>query len=203
MKLDPRMAFLTLATLALTGQSVHADTGSLIDGGLVDQIRTWVQQPVTSITVTAQNRRHDELTAEQIIALDEKWRAERKAADQPLIAQIFGSPLSTYLTRVKANSNGLISELFVMDNRGLNVGISTVTSDYWQGDEAKWQKTFQVGPDAVFIDEPEYDADSRTHRVQINLTVNDPKTGQPIGAVTAEINLNELARLNGNVRAAN
>ena len=77
---------------------------------------------------------------------------------------------------------------------GLNVGQSSVTSDYWQGDEDKFQKTFQVGPDAVFIDEPEYHDETKTWRVQVNLTIVDPATKAAIGAATAEINLTELQR---------
>jgi hypothetical protein len=46
----------------------------------------------------------------------------------------------------------MITEMFVMDAKGLNVGQSDVTSDYWQGDEAKWQKTYGAGPGVVFVD---------------------------------------------------
>ena len=35
------------------------------------------------------------------------------------------------------------------DNKGLNVGQSDVTSDYWQGDEAKWKKSYKMGAGAV------------------------------------------------------
>jgi hypothetical protein len=35
------------------------------------------------------------------------------------------------------------------------VGQSDVTSDYWQGDEGKWQKTFGTGDaNAIFVDIP-------------------------------------------------
>jgi uncharacterized phage infection (PIP) family protein YhgE len=37
----------------------------------------------------------------------------------------------------------------VKDNKGLNVGQSDVTSDYWQGDEAKWKKSYKMGAGAV------------------------------------------------------
>ena len=40
-----------------------------------------------------------------------------------------------------------------MDAMGLNVAASDVTSDYWQGDEAKFKKTYAVGSGAIFIDE--------------------------------------------------
>ncbi len=63
------------------------------------------------------------------------------------------SPLSVYLARIQGKSLGLYAEVFVMDKTGLNVGQSSVTSDFWQGDEDKYQKTFAVADDALFIDE--------------------------------------------------
>lgn len=79
-----------------------------------------------------------------------------------------------------------------MDAKGLNVGQSDVTSDYMQGDEDKWQKTYPVGPDAVFIDEVEFDDSSGQFQSQANATVTDPATGQAIGAITLGINVEKL-----------
>lgn len=46
----------------------------------------------------------------------------------------------------------------------------------------------------MFIDEPEYHAESGTTRVQVNLSIADPSTNKVVGAATVEINLDELAR---------
>lgn len=161
---------------------------------IVPKIREWAQHPVALMSLRAQNKRHAGLTEEKIIEMDKKWREERKTDVQPLIAQLFGSPLSSYLTRIQAGSLGLYSEIFVMDAVGLNVGLSSVTSDYWQGDEGKWQKTFKVAPDAVFIDEAEMHEKTNTRRIQVNMTIADPATNEALGAITVEINLTEFAR---------
>ena len=136
------------------------------------------------------------MTQEKIDAADKQWREEREAEDQPLVAAIVTNPLSGYLTQVQARSGGLLAEIFVMDAVGLNVGQSSITSDFWQGDEAKFQNTFPNGPDAVFIDEAEYNEDSDTWRSQLSMTMSNEER-QPIGAVTIEVNLNELARRSG------
>jgi hypothetical protein len=81
-----------------------------------------------------------------------------------------------------------------MDANGLNVGQSSITGDYWQGDEAKFQKTFPNGADAVFIDEPEWDDDNKIWRAQMNMSIADPDNGKTIGAATVEFNLTELQR---------
>jgi hypothetical protein len=112
--------------------------------------------------------------------------------DQPLITAVLSSPLSNYLTRIQARSRGLYTEIFVMDAKGLNAGQSAITSDFWQGDEGKWQKTFQVGPEAIFIDEIEINEDTGTENAQVNLSI--AQDGQVVGAITVEVNVTELRR---------
>ncbi|MGC2855898.1 hypothetical protein ACM64Y_10525 [Novispirillum sp. DQ9] len=192
----------TLCAIHPATQS-HAQTqaqppvGALITDAVVADLRKAMTSPVAVLLVRAQNARHKGLSQERIDALDKQWRAELKSEAQPLVAQLYGNPLSAHLTRLQADSDGLYTEIFVMDSVGLNVGQSAVTSDYWQGDEGKWQKTFQVGPDAVFIDDPEMHEGTKTWRVQVNLSIADPDTGAAIGAATVEVNLSELARRQG------
>ena len=59
-----------------------------------------------------------------------------------MIDDILRNSLSGFLKAKKKESEGLFTEIFVMDNKGMNVGQSDITSDYWQGDEAKWIKTY-------------------------------------------------------------
>ncbi len=186
------MAILLSGLFYPVAASAESPPPSLIDAKVLAQIREVLARPVVTISVQAQNRYYGQLSAEDIDKLDKQWRAERESDDQPLIGAVMSSPLSTYLTLVQAQSQGLYSEVFVMDRNGLNVGQGAVTSDFWQGDEAKFQKSFQVGPDAVFIDEPEFNDDFKTWRAQVNLTI--VHNGEKIGAATFEINLTELAR---------
>lgn len=166
---------------------------ALIDDAMVKEIRGWLDTPVVRISVEAQNKRHANITQARIEELDKQWVAERKSKEQPLIAATLSNPLSNYLTQIQAGSDGLYTEMFVMDFKGLNVGQSSITSDYWQGDEGKFQKTFPVGPGAVFVDKAGLDEDTKTWRAQISVTVVDA-AGKAIGAITIEVNLTELDR---------
>jgi hypothetical protein len=170
------------------------DAAKLITPDVVAQVKKLLAQPVTVISIGASNDAHAKIDQGGIDALDKEWKAESKTDKQPLIAEMLSSPLSNYLLYLQAQSAGLYTEMFVMDDKGLNVGQSSVTSDYWQGDEGKYQKTFQVGPDAIFIDEAEFNDDTKTWRAQLNFTVVDPGSGKPIGAATIEMNLTELQR---------
>ena len=79
-----------------------------------------------------------------------------------------------------------------MDNRGLNVGQSDVTSDYWQGDEAKWKKTFLVGPGAMIIDDVELDESTQTFQSQLSMSITDQATGEVIGAITVGVDVEAI-----------
>ncbi len=179
---------------AQTAEYTPTPTTDLIDDQLMGEIRAFLTHPVVHMSVEASNARREGITEDKILELDQQWRAEAKSEDgaQPLIAAALGSPISTYLLRVQARSGGLYTEIFVMDNNGLNVGQSSITSDYWQGDEAKVQKTFPKGAGTIFIDEPEYRDDLKIWFAQINMTID--KDGAPIGVSTVEVNLTELAR---------
>ena len=85
-----------------------------------------------------------------------------------------------------------MTEIFVMDNKGLNVGQSDITSDFWQGDEAKWQKTFQAAPKTMFVDEVEMDDSTQRFQTQISIAITDPDTGENIGAVTIGVDAEGL-----------
>ncbi|GAB4236759.1 MAG: hypothetical protein Kow0032_22090 [Methyloligellaceae bacterium] len=170
------------------------DPKTLISKEFVGELGKILKNEIVQLMVKAQNARHAAISQDQIIALDKQWRAERKASDKPLISATLSNPLSVYLLRMQARAGGLYTEIFVMDDKGLNVGQSSITSDYWQGDEAKYKKTYLVGADAVFIDAPEWHKASKTWRAQVNMTIADTQSGKGIGAAVFEINLTELKR---------
>ena len=177
----------TVTTSVMANEYTEA-INQLVD----EQIREWIKSDVVISAVKAQNKTSESLDQAAIDALDKKWRAEVKGDNKTFINSVLENPLSAYLKDVKEGSQGLYSEIFVMDMKGLNVGQSDVTSDYWQGDEGKWQKTYGVGPDAILIDEVEFDDSSQTYQSQVSLTIVDPATNAPIGAVTIGVNVEAL-----------
>lgn len=152
----------------------------------------WLSDPVVVNAIKAQNAEHASLGQADIDALDKQWRAETEAGSRPLIDKVLGNELSKFLTARQADAGGMITEAFVMDDKGLNVGQSEVTSDYWQGDEAKWQKSFGAGSGAIFVDEVEKDESTQTLQSQVSIAISDPATGAAIGAITLGINVEGL-----------
>lgn len=169
------------------------DVNKLISPALIEEMRAFIGAEIVQVSVDAQNKRLTNMAQAKIDELDNQWKAEREATDKPLIAATLSNPLSVYLARIQGKSLGLYAEIFVMDQNGLNVGQSSITGDFWQGDEDKFLKTYAVADDAMFVDAPEWDDEAKIWRNQVSFTLVDASK-KKIGAVTVEVNLTELER---------
>ncbi len=152
-------------------------------------VRGWLMSEQIIKAVDQQNIDHLGLTENDISNLDRRWRTEKLRGGGTLIDSRMSNDLSAFLRGIKAASGGVITEIFVMDNLGLNVGQTDGTGDYMQGDEAKWKKTYPVSAYAVFIDAVEEDGGKNIS--QTSLTVARDNTAR-LGAVTIGINVDAL-----------
>jgi hypothetical protein len=181
---------LALGATAVRGEEAHITE---VKKYVAANVAPWLNDKIVIEALKAQNAKSASLTDANILELDKEWRAQLDALSKPLIDSVMENKLSAFLTTKKAESKGLLTEIFVMDDKGLNVGQSDVTSDYWQGDEAKWQKSFKVGSDAVFVDNVEKDESTQQLQVQVSISIKDPETGKVIGAVTLGISVDQLS----------
>jgi hypothetical protein len=183
----------TVAALAVPGAAWAQDNEfaepltALANG----QLREIAQNPVVVAAVEAQNAQTGAYDEAKINELDSQWRAEVGAGAKPLIDATLANEASKYLAQVQADSGGTFTEIFVMDAKGLNVAQSTVTSDYWQGDEDKFTASFGGGAAAVHLGEIEQDESTQAFQSQVSITIVDA-AGNPIGAITAGVDLSTL-----------
>jgi hypothetical protein len=171
--------------LVIPGQAFAVDQAAA-EKIIKEKISVWLNSPEVINAIKMQNEKNAALTDAEITALDEKW----KAGDATLLDSVLKNALSAYLKDIVAKGGGLYTEIFVMDSKGLNVGQSDKTSDYWQGDEPKWQKTYKIGANAIDISEVELDESTQTYQVQISTTVTDG--GAAIGAVTVGLDAEQV-----------
>lgn len=138
--------------------------------------------PVIIVAVKAQNSLGKSL--DEIKTTDKKWQSTAGIDD--FMESLMNSEGGKHLTKV-LESQKYFAEIFVMDNQGANVAQTGKTSDYWQGDESKFKKSFAGGKGAVFIDEVEFDDSSQAYLVQVSVPVMDG--GVAIGAITFGIDV--------------
>lgn len=141
--------------------------------------------PIIVAAVKAENAKGK--TLDQIKNMDQKWRAHAGIADY--MQALMDSECGRYLLKVQ-ESAPYYAEIFVMDNQGANVSMTDKTSDYWQGDEAKFKKSYNNGQGRVFVDEVEFDDSTQAYLVQVSVPVKDGNT--VIGAVTFGIDIDQV-----------
>lgn len=187
-----RLSLAVLALLAGHGPSAARDNERTAAITYVKtQVMAWLDEPVMIDGLRDGNAFSQHLSFDDILALDASWKAEFDAPTRPLIDPIESNALSRFLKEKQRAAGGKITELIVMNARGLNVGISEPTSDYWQGDEDKWRWTYLKGKGAMFVDTAGVDPSTGIRQRQISLTITDPRTGQPIGAIAIGIRVTE------------
>jgi hypothetical protein len=141
--------------------------------------------PVIVKAVKAENAKGK--TLDQIKKMDAEWKGTPGIADYMKV--IMESECGQHLRKIMDNSN-LYSEIFVMDNLGANVAMTDKTSDYWQGDEAKFKNSFNGGQGSVFVDDVEFDDSSQTYLSQVSVPVKDGD--KVIGAITFGIDVDRI-----------
>lgn len=188
-----KTAFLSFAALVATASFAAADQyESAMRTYLENHIVEWASDPVLVAAIKKQNSETSAFDQARIDYLDAKWRSGRFAEEEPLIVGVLTNEAADYLRTQVTESNGAITEAFVMDAQGLNVAASVATSDYWQGDEAKFQKTYMVGANAVHFGDVELDDSTGAVQGQISLTIVDAETGNIVGAMTVGVDLKAL-----------
>lgn len=125
------------------------------------------------------------ITMDQIKAMDKKWKAESGLAGY--MKAMMDSPCGKHLAQLK-NKDAAITEIFVMGNQGGNVCMTDKTGDFWQGDEAKFKKSFKGGAGAVFVDEVEMENNMSISQVSVPVI----KDGKAIGAITFGVNVDKV-----------
>ena len=143
------------------------------------------EDPVIVAAVKAENAKGKTLA--QIQEMDKKWKGTAGYADY--MTAIMESDCGKHICKFQ-ESEAFYAEIFVMDNQGANVAMTNKTSDYWQGDEAKFKKSFNGGAGAVFVDEVEFDDSTQAYLVQVSVPVKD--NGKAIGAITIGIDVGKL-----------
>ncbi|GHD99332.1 hypothetical protein U879_09185 [Defluviimonas sp. 20V17] len=188
----PPAVIAAIVALGFSGAAQANEFAPQMRAELDARLSAWISAPVIVEAVRVQNATTATYDQARIDALDRTWRSEVGASQMPLIEPVINNDAARFLRDKIAQSDGRIVEAFVMDAKGLNVAASAPTSDYWQGDEAKFRNSFGKGAEGVDLGEVAFDESAQAYLAQISAPVIDPDTGAPIGAVTIGLNVDAL-----------
>jgi hypothetical protein len=152
-----------------------------------EEVRSWAQNPQILGAVREQDALKTPLS--RIRAVDMSWVGEEKL--NPRMQILLSNPCAKSLLSLTGAWPGY-REAFVMDDQGALVCMTRKTTDYWQGDEPKWQKGWADGKGAVYVGPPEEDESTGTTLIHLSVPVMDG--GKPIGVLTVGVDQNMLRK---------
>jgi hypothetical protein len=136
--------------------------------------------------VEAQNAK--KVSLDKIKELDKQWMEAEEPLDIHIEVQT--NACAKEIKDVTKKNNAIL-EAFVMDNQGAVVGENNLTSDYWQGDEAKWKNSYNSAKGGLDVGKAKFDKSANTTLQQVSLPIIN-KDGKVVGAVTYGIDINKL-----------
>lgn len=156
------------------------------------QLITWASDPILLEALRESNATTKGRDADQTQELDQQWRAQVGTSKTSLIDPIFTNDASEFLRRQAELSSGHITEISLIDANGFNAGISSLTTDYFQGDEDQFNEVFPKGTGAVWISDVDFDESSQSYQVDVAMAITDPGTNKVLGTMTVSLNAEAL-----------
>lgn len=176
---------------ALTARlSADLDTNAVIDA----KVKAFAKEKLLPLTTNevlvreakAQNAKKVPLA--EIQTVDKAWTAAE--AELPIQKEKLSNPCADAIRGI-AKGLSPLREIFAMDNQGANVGQNNLTSDFWQGDEDKWAKSFAGGKGGIDVGKPKFDKSANTTQQQVSLPLID-SDGSVVGAITFGVAIDAL-----------
>ena len=187
MKVSNIIGLLILGLGIIMGSTHAAEKVPQAVHDLVPTLKGWGSNATLVAAVKAQNARG--VSLDDIKARDATWMKTTGVDDY--MKSLMANEAANELKKLES-SKPYFLEVFLMDNQGANVAMTNKTSDYWQGDEAKFTKSFNGGAGGVDIGKVKFDKSSQAYLVQVSVPVMDGD--KAIGAITVGINLDELEK---------
>lgn len=180
--------------LCVTALTVQANEINPYENELVDltndTIKQWASHPIVIQAVKEQNAYHENFSINDKRKLDLLWQQEKRKITSPLTDRVLEKPLSKYLMQIKEDSNGLYTEIIIIDSYGLNVGQTGISSHYWQEEQQKWINTFQNRSFATYVSDLYFN--DTTEHFQVEIAFMLLSGDIPIGVVYVGVDIERL-----------
>jgi len=202
-------AYLTVMTAQTTMESNIAENNTNIAGYILKQIKGNIKRHIRQIesiatntdvrqAVSASSRRFMLMkdTNSYITRIDAEWNSAAKARPTDFMKEMLNNDVSAALFNnvevfAKSDQEEVFGEIFVTNKFGANVGMTNMTSDYYQADEHWWQQTRQNGQ---YISDVEYDKSADVYSLDICIRINDAE-GKFTGVVKAPLKIDEVVNI--------
>lgn len=140
-----------------------------------------LKNPALKNGVTAQNA-SGRFRPDDVAGFELAWQAFKEGKANESLASVLNGPLAGELRALSDNSKGLVREIIVTDKYGFNVAVTDLTSDFYQGDEEKFQRLLAEPKREYHTGTIQFDASSGLFLVHISVPLRNDD-GKLIGGL--------------------
>ncbi len=120
------------------------------------------------------------------------WQAELNSGNRPLITGVVRNITALRMARVKRGSGGIITNINLLDARGVSVAQTEVFPTIRQHATAQLINVAVSGPKILTLTEPTFDGNGYTRQFEVLVPVFDPETDALIGSAILVIDADAL-----------
>lgn len=159
---------------------------------LTRKIERWKRLPKLEGVLKERNLKTRRFSKQEIAERDKKWTQAFMQNDFSYSIDLVDQELSAHLREIKKQSQDMITEIIVADARGLNVAISDMTSDYWQGDEEKFTEAFSKPANTVHFGEINYDESTKRFQLHLSVPLYTEEKFEPLGIMVFGVDVEKV-----------
>ena len=132
-----------------------------------------------------------------VMTIDSQWTALSPLAVPDLAADILALPGSKALQAWQHSHQGLVTEVMLVNDMGTLAAMSQLTSDYWQGDEPKFQKVIENqatqpgGDPPIYLSPIRYDKSAARFQVTASRPVLNDHGEPALGVIVIGLSIEE------------
>ena len=148
-----------------------------------------VSDPDLVAAIVQESENYSELTQTEITNLDQELQ-KAPANDSRKVA-LQNNAIAQILHRFQENNPGFV-ELFITNTKGVNLGQTNPTSDYYQADEDWWIDSYADGQGRLYHGPMEYDESAQSESISIYTPIYSD--GIIIGVMKSVIDITAIQR---------
>lgn len=127
----------------------------------------------------------------KILNLDAKWRAMAPLQHSEMARRVADQPASIAMGEWQNSHRTLVTEVMLTNRLGTLVAMSQLTSDFWQGDEPKFER--HVHPDRrdLYVSPIRYDASTSRFQVTVSMAITTEDQWLPEGVLVIGLDVEQ------------
>lgn len=148
--------------------------------------KTFAADPRVIELVEESNAKNDSISLSEIENLDAEWIAAEGINE--FIKGFLTNEASQILLEFQDTYDGY-PEIFIADSKGLIVGLTNKTSDYYQADEEWWVEAYNNGQGKASHGEIEFDESALSEAIALYIPVMTLNNEKAIGVIKVVVDI--------------